>query len=186
MHRTSRSAALATLALLVLAGSGAAQGAPSSAPLVLVDVSGGISLRETPLTFTVGDVLTASLRAGVPLRYGIEPWVDGALSRLRNVPCDSVGPDCSDTERRLLVGVMYQPGGRGEGEGRVGGPYLGLGLGVRSFRGHQDLAHSIVLGLPLGAGSALAPVIELRSESYRGFTNELLIVAVGARLGVGG
>ena len=186
MHRTSVSAALAALALLVLAGSGVAQRAPSSAPLVLVDASGGISLRETPLTFTLADVLTASLRVGVPLRYGIEPWVAGALSRLRNVPCDSVAPDCSDTERRLLVGAMYQPGGRGDREGRVGGPYLGLGLGVRAFRGHEDLAHSIVLGLPLGGGSALAPALEFRSESYRGFTNELLIVAVGIRLGVGG
>jgi len=44
----------------------------------------------------------------------------------------------------------------------------------------------LLLGLPVAGGSALAPAIELRSESYRGFNNELLIVAFGIRLGVRG
>ena len=182
MPRTfSLAGALAALALFAFASGAAAQRAGS--PLVLIDGSGGFSLRETPLTFTVADVWSGSLRAGVPLRYGIEPWVGGALARLRNVGCDPAATNCSDTERRVLVGAMYMPGAPGA---RGMGPYVGLGLGVRSFRGSNDLAHSVVLGLPLAGGSALAPAIELRSESYRGFNNELLIVAVGIRLGVRG
>lgn len=184
MHTTlSRATAMAALALLAAAAGAAAQ--RRAAPLLLVDATGGVSLRQTLINTTLADVWSGSLRAGVPLRFGVEPWVAGAVAHLRNVPCDSTAVDCSDTERRLLVGVSYLPGGRG-GRRDAGTPYVGLGLGARWFRGSADFAHSIVLGLPLGGSSALAPVIELRSESYRGFNNDMLIISVGLRAGLGG
>ncbi len=181
----SRAAAVATLALATLAGGAAAQRRPVSLPWLLVDATGGVSLRQTLVNTTLADVWSGSLRAGVPLRVGVEPWVAGAVAHLRNVPCDSVSPNCSDTERRLMVGASWLPAGRG-GERGAGSPYVGLGIGARWFRGSTDFAHSIVLGLPVAGGSALAPVIELRSESYRGFNNDMLIIAVGLRAGLGG
>ncbi len=179
----SRAAAVAALALLTLAADAAAQRRP--VPTLLVEATGGFSLRETPLTFNVADVWSGSLRVGVPLGVGVEPWVAGAVAHLKNAnePCDSAAASCSNVERRLMIGASYMPGGRG-GERGVGSPYVGVGLGARWFRGKTDLAHSVVLGLPIASGSALAPVIELRSESYRGFGNELLIVAVGLRAGL--
>ena len=183
MHRRMVwGAVLAALALFVFRGSAQAQRAPAPTPLAIVDASVGFSLRETPLTFTVGDVLPASLRIRVPLNYGIQPWLAGAVARVRNLPCDSVGAGCSNVERRVLIGAMYQPSARGEGRG---GPYIGAGVGVREFRGSRGFAHSIVLGIPFAVDSPIAPSIELRSESYRGFGNELLIVAVGVRVGIG-
>lgn len=185
MHRRMAiSAVLAALAPVFCRTGAQAQRAGSQPPYVIVDASVGISLRETPLTFTVADVVPASLRLSVPLRYNIEPWVAGAVARLRNVACDSAGVGCSSTEKRALIGVMYQTFGRGAG--RSGGPYLGVGLGVREFRGQKDFAHSIVLGLPFATESPVSPSIELRSESYRGFGNEMLIVAIGLRVGIGG
>ncbi len=184
MHHTlTRAAAAAALALLMAAAGAAAQRAP--APLLLVEATGGFSLRQTLVNTTVADVWSGSLRAGVPLRFGVEPWVAGAVAHLRNVPCDSTSANCSDTERRLMIGASYLPGGRG-GRRDAGTPYVGLGLGARWFRGNTDFAHSIVLGLPVAGGSALSPVIELRSESYRGFNNDMLIISVGLRAGLGG
>jgi len=178
------SAVLAALAPVLIRTGALAQRASAQVPYAMVDGSVGISLRETPLTFNVADVIPASLRLSVPLNYGIEPWVAGAVAPVRNVPCDSAGLGCANTERRVLLGVMYQSFGRGAG--RSGGPYLGVGLGVRQFRGQKDFAHSIVLGLPFDTGSPISPSLELRSESYRGFGNELLIVSIGFRAGIGG
>ncbi len=182
--RIPTGATLPILALFLLTGAAAAQRAPAPIPLAIVDGSVGISLSETPLTFSVGGVIPGSLRISVPLRYGIQPWVAGAVAHMHDVACDSIGPGCSNTEKRALIGASYQPGGRGMG--RAGGPYIGVGLGVREYRGQKDFAHSIVLGLPFAIDSPLAPSIELRSESYRTFQNEILIVAVGFRLGIGG
>ncbi len=181
MPATLSRAALAT-ALLLLAGAAGAAGQRRT-PLVLLDATGGFSLRQTLVNTTVADVWSGSLRAGVPFSFGLEPWVAGAVAHLRNVPCEPTAADCSAGERRLMVGASYLAGGRG-GRRDARSPYVGLGLGARWFRGTTDLAHSIVLGLPLGGGSALAPVIELRSESYRGFDNDMLIIAVGLRAGL--
>ncbi len=176
----SRAAAVAALALLALAGGAAAQA--RSTPLLLVEATGGFSLRQTLVNTTVADVWSGSLRAGVPFNFGVEPWVAGALAHLKHQPCASGTLDCSDAERRLMLGASYLPGGRG-GRRDAGTPYVGLGLGARWFRGNTDFAHSIVLGLPLAGGSTLSPVIELRSESYRGLSNDLLIISVGLRAG---
>ncbi len=181
MPFTLSRAALAT-ALLLLAAAGGAAG-QRKAPLVLLDATGGFSLRQTLVNTTVADVWSGSLRAGVPLSFGVEPWVAGAVAHLRNVPCAPPATDCSAGERRLMLGASYLPGGH-DGRRDARSPYVGLGLGARWFRGNTDLAHSIVLGLPVGGGAALAPVIELRSESYRGFDNDMLIIAVGLRAGL--
>ncbi len=185
MHTTlSRAAALATLALATLAGGAVAQRRPASLPWLLVDATGGVSLRQTLVNTTLADVWSGSLRAGVPLHFGVEPWVAGALAHLKNqAACDAATVNCSAIERRLLVGASWLPGGRG-GQRDARSPYVGLGLGAAWYRGNTDFAHSIVLGLPIGGGSALSPVIELRSESYRGFSNDMLIIAVGLRAGL--
>ncbi len=183
MHPMLSRAALAALALLPLAGGLQAQRTPAAPPWLLVDATGGFSLRQTFVNTTVADVWSGSLRAGVPLSFGVEPWVAGAVAHLKHEACDSTTLACSDTERRLLVGASYLPAVRGGGHD-ARSPYVGVGLGASWYRGHTDFAHSIVLGLPVAGGSALAPVIELRSESYRGIPNDVLIIAVGLRAGL--
>lgn len=159
---------------------------PPPPPIVQVYATAGLSLLQTAFRTTFADVLAVGARIGVPLRYGLEPWAAAELSRL-HVACDPGAADCSRTERRLLAGMLYHPGvgaGPGGGEDEGGGAYLGGGLGTETFRGKSMLAHTIILGLPLGRGRRFAPVLELRVDGHQRIP-DVLLIAGGLRLGAG-
>ncbi|HEX9106571.1 MAG TPA: hypothetical protein VF832_05075, partial [Longimicrobiales bacterium] len=131
---------------------------------------GGVSMRTDPLQTHIADVWTGSGRLAVPIGK-FAPFVSGALARVKT-PCTT--PNCSNRETRFLGGLEYISNGGGPGA------YAGLGLGVRDYRGTQDLAHSFFIGLTIPGTPYVAPTFELRSEGYRDL-NELLIIGVGLR-----
>ncbi len=169
--------AAATVALVVLSA------APASAQLsrtptppahVLFWGTGGVSLRQDPLQTHFADVWTGALRMGVPIGK-VVPFVSGSYGTAKTA-CASGSTNCSNAESRLLGGLAYVPDGGP-------GPYVGLGLGARNYRGKSDLGHSFFVGLTIPGGRYVAPTFELRSEGYRDL-NELLIIAVGLRVAI--
>lgn len=152
-------------------------------PLAQLYLTLGPSLRQTPLDTKFGEVLGADARVGMPLKYGLEPWISGAVARSR-IACDTTaGASCSRVEKRLLGGLLYHAGGDA-GPDRGTGPYVGAGLGVQSFRGASGLAHTIILGLPVGGTRRLSPLFELRVESHEAL-KDVLMITFGARFGAG-
>ena len=171
-------AAAVALAVTVPAIPASAQGPrPAADPpaRVLFYGTGGVSLRQDPLQTHFADVWAAGGRVGVPIGKFV-PFVSGAYARAKS-GCPTTLTNCSNTETRVLAGLSYVPDGGGPG------PYAGLGLGTRSYRGTQDLAHSFFVGLTIPGTRYLAPTFELRSEGYREL-NELLIIAAGVRIAI--
>ena len=142
---------------------------------VLFYGTGGVSLRQDPVRTHFADVWTAAARIAVPIGK-FAPFVSGAYARAK-MGCATGSTNCSNIETRVLGGLSYLPNGGGSG------PYLGLGLGMRSYRGSQDLGHTFIAGLTIPGTRYIAPTFELRSEGYRDL-NELLIIAVGLRFSI--
>jgi hypothetical protein len=152
---------------------------PAPTPILHLYGTAGASLHQNPLSTHVAEVLALDVRLGVPLSFGVEPWVDGTLARLRTGCTEDV--TCPANEKRLLGGLIYQPGGR-DPRSR-GGPYFGAGLGTQSAGGVQKLAYSIIIGLPLATSPAFSPLFELRAERHEG-VGDLLMISGGVRVGV--
>ncbi len=142
---------------------------------VLFYATGGVSLRQDPMRTHFADVWTGAARLGVPIGK-FAPFVGGAYGTAKT-GCPTGSTNCSNTETRVLGGLSYVPNGGG------GGPYVGAGLGVRDYRGKQDLGHTIFIGLTTPGTRYVAPTFELRTEGYRDL-NELLIIAVGVRFSI--
>lgn len=184
-HATLIRHALAALVLLAGATAARAQDEATAPrprqPAVQLYATGGLSIHQNPLTTKFAEVLDVDGRIGVPIAYGIQPWIGGALAHLRPT-CDAGQTQtCSNSESRLLGGLIYTPGIGGDDRGR-GGAYFGAGLGTQSSGGQRNLAYSIVIGLPLG-GSRLAPLIELRAEKHQ-TVGDLLMISGGFKAGL--
>lgn len=173
---TGAAAAVALAATLAALPASAQLARPPGDPPahVLFYGTGGVSLRQDPMQTHFADVWTGALRLGVPIGKFV-PFVSGSYARAKTA-CDSTG-NCSNKETRLLGGLSYVPNGGGPG------PYVGLGLGMRDYRGSQDLGHTFFIGLTVPGTRYLAPTFELRSEGYRDL-HELLIIAAGLRIAI--
>ena len=151
---------------------------PASTPILHLYGTGGVSIHQNPLSTHFAEVLALDARLGVPLTFGIEPWVGGTLARLRSGCSEDV--TCPANEKRLLGGLIYQPGGR-DPRSR-GGPYFGAGLGTQSAAGVQKLAYTIIIGLPLATSPVFSPLFELRAERHEG-VGDLIMISGGVRVG---